>query len=224
MTTTRRTFMRQVGVTLAGLLVSGCVPASQPGFRPSPSPAAYPTCYAPAAEGSLLRNRHRSTPGHWSALRACWLDLADRRLDAADSKGFGRALLGRHRDALAALAAAGALEPDVAGHIGVAFEEAMTHVQRKQATCCEPTPQGAANPYPPREEVVTRAAALAEMAGRSGIAAETVAIIQAALARDMAWLEQFRAGEHPGEVASLEATPAEIEAARVLVALLLETQ
>ena len=112
----------------------------------------------------------------------------------------------------------------MAGYITVAFEEAVKHTQAKQATCYAPLPQDAANPYPPREEVVTQAAALAEMAERSVIAPETVAAARAALARDMAWLDQFRAGGDPGEVTALEATPAEIEATRVLVALLAETQ
>jgi hypothetical protein len=70
--------------------------------------------------------------------------------------------------------------------------------------------------------VVTQAAALAEMAGRSGIAPETVAVARAAPARDMAWLDQFRPGGSPGEVTTLEVTSAEVKAARAPVELLLE--
>jgi hypothetical protein len=232
MNTTRRTFMRQVGVTVAGLLVSGCVPAPSSTTPPIVTKivsreVTVVSCYIPIEveeEAPASSESKADAAERWNALHACWLDLADSRLNTADSTGFGKALLGRHRDALAELVAAGTLEPDVAGHIGVAFEEAVTHVQRKQATCYEPMPQDAANPYPPREEVITQAAALVEMAVRSGIAPETVATAQATLARDMAWLDQFRTGGNPAEVTAMEATPAEIEAARVLVALLLETR
>jgi hypothetical protein len=218
MTTTRRTFMRQVGVTLTGLLVSGCMPG------PAPEVVEKVTCYQVVEELAVTVTPASEASERWQALRACWLELADPRLATVDSTPYAEALRGRHRDALAALVAAQALEQDVAGHIGVAFEEAMSHIQRKLATCYVELEIGEANPYPPREEVVTQAAALAEMAERSAIAPETVAAARTTLARDMAWLDQFRAGGNPDEVTALEATPAEIEAARVLAALLSETQ
>jgi hypothetical protein len=157
-------------------------------------------------------------------VRTCWLELCDSGERAYCEPGFTADLRRRYAGSLSALVARRWVDAAVAGHIGVAFGEAVTHVQRKQTSCYEPIPQGAANPYPPREEVVTQAAALAEMADRSGIAPETVATAQAALARDMAWLDQFRAGGNPGEMAAVDATPVEIEAARVLVALLLKTE
>ena len=68
---------------------------------------------------------------------------------------------------------------------------------------------------------MTQAGALAEMARRSNIDPDTVTRARDAMARDMAWLAQFQAGQAPGELSSIEATPAQIEAARILVELLL---
>ncbi|HSD82495.1 MAG TPA: hypothetical protein VLG46_01475, partial [Anaerolineae bacterium] len=61
---------------------------------------------------------------------------------------------------------------------------------------------------------------LTEMAQRSDIDPATVERARAALARDMAWLAQFRAGENPKDLESIQATPTEIKAARILVDLL----
>jgi hypothetical protein len=147
--------------------------------------------------------------------------LRDPRLPAPGGAAFSHDLLRRHSDALNALQADRQLDADVAVAMAVAFEEAIAHVQRKAAPCYEPVPPGQFNPYASREELATQAAALAEMAERSAINPVTVARAQAALERDLAWLARFRAGLAPAEPAAFMPGPAEVEAARVLVELLL---
>jgi len=221
MNPTRREFMRQVGVTLAGLLLSGCDLASQLTAPQAPTPYQYQTCYIPPMPTDTTPPASESEE-RWRSLRACWLDLRDTRLQSPGDPTFSKDLRRRHADALKALVASQELRADVADEIGIAFEEAVNHVVRKMATCYVPIESREANPYPPREELITQAAALTEMAGHSDIDPATVARARKALARDMAWLAQFQAGQAPGELSSIEATPAQIEAARVLVELLLE--
>jgi len=221
---TRREFMRQVGVTLAGLLLSGCDLTSHLIAPQAPTPDLYPTCYQPPAAAPMPTNTPTPAPAdaeRWRALRACWLDLQDSRLQSPEETEFPKDLRRRHADALKALVAGQELQADVADAISIAFEEAITHVERKMVTCYTPLQPGEANPYPSREELITQAAVLTEMAGRSDIDPDTVARARAVLARDMAWLSQFQTGMQPGELDTIETTPAEIEAARILVELLL---
>jgi hypothetical protein len=157
----------------------------------------------------------------WHALRACWLDLRDPRLPAPDGAALSRDLLRRHSEALDELQAVGQLDSDVAAAMGVAFLEAVVHVQRKMATCYEPLPPGQPNPYVSRDDLTTQAAALTEMAERSAIDPLTVTRARATLERDIAWLAQFQAGKQPGKLDEIRAMPAEVEAARLLVELLL---
>jgi hypothetical protein len=237
MTTTRRTFMKQIGVTLAALLASGCLP---------PTPPPTPMCYAPAAPTTAPASTSTPTPAptpypmptcyaappptapavetneNWEALRVCWLDLKDPRLGSSGGAAFSSELLRRHRDALTRLQTAGQLDSEVASAMVIAFDEATVHVQRKMATCYEPLPPGQPNPHTSREELTTQAATLTEMAARSVIDPATVARARAALERDLAWLAQFQAGRQPGELEEIRATPAEVEAARLLVELLLK--
>jgi hypothetical protein len=67
-------------------------------------------------------------------------------------------------------------------------------------------------------------ALLEEMAARSEIDPPTVAQARAALERDIEWLEQFQAGQVPGSWEQIGADPTAIEAARILVELLLGRQ
>ncbi len=219
MTTTRRSFMRHVGATLGALLASSCTCYAPLTYTPVSSPVPYPTCYVAPVEPPTPE-----AAAEWEALRACWLDLQDTRLISADGAAFSVELRNRHADALGALRTGGQLDANVAAAIAVAFDEAVTHVQRKMATCYEPLEPGEPNPYTSREELTTQAAALAEMAERSRIDPVTVARAQEALERDMAWLARFQGGQKPGEPESIEATPAEVEAARVLVELLLNRE
>lgn len=224
MMTTRRTFIRQVGVSLAATLTSGCMRTCYTPAPPTQMPT--PTCYVPAAP-TLTPD---VTDSRWRDLRACWLGLRDRRFEPGQSvdgdryaraEELGKTLHQRHQAALDALVADGSLSAEVAAEIGVAFEEALNHLQSKLATCYAPLAPGEANPYPPREDLNAQAAALAEMAQRSNIDQATVAKAQAALERDIAWLAEFHATRQAGDINTIAASPAEIEAASILVELLL---
>ena len=116
MTASRRIFMRQVGVTLTGLLVSGCVSG------PAPEVVEKITCYVvpmkQEAKGVVTQMVEKqvekvvtATPPsevseEWQALRACWLDWPTSAWTPRTAPGR-KTLLARHRDALAALVAAG---------------------------------------------------------------------------------------------------------------------
>jgi hypothetical protein len=62
------------------------------------------------------------------------------------------------------------------------------------------------------------------MAQRSAIDPATVARARAALEKDVAWLSLFQAGQQPGDLNVIQATPTEVKAASILVALLLGQQ
>jgi hypothetical protein len=155
---------------------------------------------------------------HWGTLRDCWLSLKNKQLQSYEETDFSRELRQRHAQALDALVAGGELEAAVAQEIGVAFEQAIAHIQRQMATCYIALPPI----FTPREDLVQQAAALTEMAGQSNLESATIAQAQAALERDIAWLSQFGAGQQPGELETIQAAPEEIEAARILVWLLLK--
>jgi hypothetical protein len=150
-------------------------------------------------------------------LRACWLDLTNPKLKVPQDRAFVKDLSQRHADALKALVDGKELDVAVAAEIGVAFEQAVAHTRRQLATCYE----AISSEFAPREDLMTQAAALTEMAQRSSIDPSTVARARAALERDMAWLSQFQAGQKPGELSYIQVTPTEAEAARILVELLL---
>ena len=219
MTPTRRSFMRQVGVSLAALLASGCVPSI---VKPTP------TCYAPQLQ---LIPTPAEQSGPWGDLRACWLALGDPRFLAKQiddwvaaeraANAFAATLRERHQIALDALVADGALSATVAVEIGTAFQEATDHLSGRFVSCYAPQQPGEISPRPTREELTLQAAALTEMAQRSDIDPGTVAKAQATLERDMAWLAQFRATRQPDDISTITASPAEIEAADILVELLL---
>jgi len=225
MKTTRREFMRQVGVSLAALLLSGCdwisrlvspTPTPGPARTPKPStptPYPYPTCYvAPAPTFFEPRGNER-----WYALRACWLDLRDPRLQLSENADLVASLRRRHVEALDALVTNQEMRADVADEIGVAFEQALAHIERKVAVSGEAIPREPT----PRRILTRQAMALAEMTQSNPIAKRTIDRAQAALERDMAWLSQFRSGLQSCPSEDLVVTPAEVEAARILVQLLL---
>ena len=137
---------------------------------------------------------------------------------SSEDTDFSNDLRRRHADALETLVADKILQADVADAMSVAFEQAIAHIQRQTVACCyEPLPPE----YMPRQNLTTQAAVLTEMVLRSGIDWDTANRAQAALERDMAWLSQFQAGKKPGQLESIEVTPAEVEAAHILVHLLL---
>jgi hypothetical protein len=202
MKTTRREFIRRVGIALGSLMTVRCV-----------------TCYEPIPETFPPSLTDTPLAPDWAALRACWLDLDNPELQSFEDTDFSRELHRRHEDALAALVAGGELDAAVADEIAAAFEEAVAHVQRQQASCYIALPPE----FTPRENLVQQAQILEEMAEQGDLDAETVAQAQEALERDIAWLARFHAGELPGEM-EIEVTPQAAEAARILVELLLGDQ
>jgi len=203
MKTTRREFIRRVGVALGSLMTMRCV-----------------TCYAPNPEPLTPSPSDTPPTPDWATLRECWVDLDNPALQSFEDTDFSRDLRQRHDDALTALVESGEIDASVADEITAAFEEAIAHIQRQQATCYIALPPV----FAPREDLVQQAAILEEMATEGDIDPETVAQAQAALEQDIAWLAQFHAGEVPSELDEIEVTPDAAEAARVLVKLLLGDQ
>jgi hypothetical protein len=156
----------------------------------------------------------------WAELRACWLDLGSPELQSFEDNDFIRDLRRRHDDVLTALVASGELDQTVVDEIAAAFEEAIAHVQRQQATCYIALPPE----FTPRQDLMQQAELLTEMESEGDIDPETVAQVQAALERDIAWLTKFHAGEAPEDWDGIEITPDAAEAARILIALLLGQQ
>jgi hypothetical protein len=203
MKTTRREFIRRVGVALGSLMTMRCV-----------------SCYAPAEMTLISSTASPNASPNWDTLRACWMDLDNPALQSFEDTDFSRDLRQRHDDALAALVESGELDAAVANEIDTAFEEAIAHIQRQQATCYIGLPPV----FAPREDLVQQAAILEEMATEGDVDPGTVAQAQAALERDITWLTQFHAGEEPGELEGIEITPEAAEAASILVELLLGDQ
>lgn len=201
MATSKRSFIRYVGLMLGSILATRCAPTCYTQTPPTPTPL---------SSGDPL----------WEALRVCWMDLQDPRLQTFEDTDFTRELRRRHADALAALVAEEGLHPTVAENIGIAFEQGMAHVQRQMASCYMLIPPE----FAPREELVNQVAVLGEMAATSEIDPSTVARAQEALERDIAWLAEFEAGMVPEELDDVHAGWEEVEAARILVELLLYGQ
>jgi hypothetical protein len=139
-------------------------------------------------------------------------------LQSFEDNEFIVALRQRHQEALQKLVEFGDLEPAVAEEIEVAFGQAIAHIQRNMATCYIALPAE----YYPRADLLSQEALLEEMAAQSDIDPATVEQARAALARDIEWLAQFEAGQVPGALEEIEPDPHAIEAARILVELLLE--
>jgi hypothetical protein len=226
MGTTRREFMRDVGISIAALLAMRCT-------------SCQPTCYTPVPPTPSGRG------SEWDRLRQPWLDLDLLARDAQDSER-GQATLDRlkaeHRAALDALVSAGQIEPAVADEMQIAFEGAAWHIWRANApmTCYVPSigpeywVQGASN-------LARQADVLTEMASAADLDPNTVAEAQAAIEQDIAYLslpeeeqqaiiervmaEAGTGGEYPAlwEL-DLEVSPESAEAARLLVDLLLGRQ
>lgn len=212
--------MRVLGATLASLLTSRCTP----------------TCYIPVTAGPTGQE------DPWDSLRRPWEDLD---LLARDAKDMERGeatrdrLIAEHRAALDALVASGELAPAVADDLQAAFDGAARHVWRANApiTCYLPAP------YPEygvegSRDLARQAEILAEMAAQSDLDPQTVAEAQASIERDIAFLampaeEQqalinavVEAGGDSRDWPTLaeldlEIPPESMEAARILVELLL---
>jgi hypothetical protein len=213
MRSTRRDFIKSVGIAIASLVMARCIPFG--------------------GKSDSLRGR----------LRNCWL-----RLDwlAQQAKGnYERGdqarekLAADHRAALDELVAAGELGVAVADQVQVAFTEAAHHVWRSNApiTCYEAVMMD----YTPASsgQLAQQAGLLAEMAKSGDFDPATVAQAQAAIERDIAFLNLSDAGtqalyeeliEAAGDTydfpsldeLDLDIPPEAAEAARFLVELLSE--
>jgi hypothetical protein len=162
MRVTRRDFTKRLGIALASLVLTRCV---------------------------RLGNGDDSPRGQ---IRDCWSGfnrLAEQtRRDDTRGRGVGDDLVAQHRAALDALVADGSLEPGVADQVQSAFAAAVYHVWRSNtaATCYEPvlvdyTPVSSG-------QLAQQAAILSEMAEGVSLDPAAVAQAQAAIERDIAFL------------------------------------
>jgi hypothetical protein len=198
-----------------------------------------PTCY------TVVPTPTPSPPAvklsDWDRLRTSWHNLDQLARDAPDLKRGEKTrerLVADHRKALDNLVKAGAFDSAIADEMQAAFEGAAYHVWRANApiTCYESVPyyqvEGSS-------DLVRQADLLAEMAEKSAIDEATVAQAQTAIERDVAFLAMsaedqqalvevvVRAAGEGGEVPTfaeldMGIPPESVEAARILVELLLE--
>jgi hypothetical protein len=157
------------------------------------------------------------TDPHWLALRECWLDLEDPRLQSLEQNGFSQELRQRHKKALNTLLQADQIDTSVAQLIGNAFEHLIDHVQQSMSLCYIAMPAYAM----PRGDLMQQLTLLEEMATQGAIEPETVSMARAALERNIAWLAQFESGETPGWLEQVDVAPSSAEAARILVGIFL---
>jgi hypothetical protein len=211
----RREFIKSVGIGFASLILSQCIPFS--------------------SAGDSAKER----------VRACWMKLpwlADQTIDDYEQAQDKRSrLLGDHRASLEELVNAGDISAQVADQLQVAFTEATYHIWRANApmTCYLPAP---GPDYIPSSssQLAIQAEILAELSDKSGYNPDTIAQAQAAIERDITFLnlseEKIQAlysklmedaGSAPNyptfDDLELEVAPEAIEAARFLVELILDT-
>ena len=154
---------------------------------------------------------------HWDALRRCWIELKSIEVDPFGKASEVSDLKQRHTEVVGALVASGELEGVIADEVRVAFDQAVAHAEGKMALCYIAFPIE----YGPRQDLMEQIAVLQEVASQSDIDPATIAQVRAAMGRDIAWLEQFQAGKSPGELGVTEANWASLEAARIIVELML---
>lgn len=162
MSPTRREFLKGLGLAMASLVLTRCVPFGE--------------------EDSSARGR----------LRQCWLQLEKlaqtTQKDYEKGEGIRSELLANHQAALNELTSTGELDAAVAEQVQAAFVEATYHVWRANApiTCYEPMIVN----YKPAsaDQLVKQANLLAEMAESGDLDAGTVAQAQVAIERDVAFL------------------------------------
>jgi hypothetical protein len=266
MSPTRREFIKRVGIALASLMAARCAwPAGK--NTPTPEIVtcyeAVELTDTPQSteqldqQGVILTAiargddvdpevaRRALIAFHRERLRSCWLRfdwLAEQAQDWSDYEKGEQALdqlTTEHRAALDGLVASDGLDRAVATEVQNAFDAAAYHIWRANCgmTCYEPlmmpdyTQSGSS-------QLVVQADLLADLADDAAIDPETIAKAQAAVERDIAFLNLSpeekealydavieAAGEdydYPSfEELELEITPEAAEAARFLVELLL---
>jgi hypothetical protein len=202
MRSTRRDFIKSVGIAIASLVMARCTPFG--------------------GEDDSPRGR----------LRTCWLRLdwlAQKTKETPperyeEGEQARDKLVAEHRAALDDLVAAGEVDAAVADQMQVAFDEAAFHAWRNNApmTCYIELPIE----YGARDDLIRQGELLREAA--SDLDPAVVEEVQAAIARDIAFFEAA-AGPEAGaklleqfEADEIEASPEAVEAAHFLVAVLLE--
>lgn len=232
--TTRRRFIRTVGIAIASLAVSRCTPTPEP------------TCYTVPAFTPTPGSSAGNDDSPRGRLRQCWMsfdELAQQTRDTMDDYEIAEAAMAQlvqdHQAALDDLVLAGDLEQPVADQVQAAFDAAVYHVWRSNApiTCYEAVmidfqPTSSA-------QLVQQAETLDGLAGSSDVPQETLTKAQAAIERDIAFLslpsadvqalyDQLieAAGDkhtYPSfDELELDVTPEAAAAARFLVQLLIE--
>ncbi len=221
MSPTRREFIKHVGVAFASLAMARCVcPISGIGSKDE--------CDSPR---ECLRQ---------SWMRLDWLAQETQEWgDYDQEEQLLSQLIAEHQSALDDVVATGELDADVAIQVQTAFGAAAYHVWRSNApiTCYEPVMVD----YKPTSsgQLAWQAEILVEMAESGDLDPDTVAQAQAAIERDVAFLNlssietqalydelMAAAGDNytfpTFDELELEITPEAVEAARFLVELLLE--
>jgi hypothetical protein len=232
MSPTGREFMRQLGVALASLLATRCTTPEQ-----TPTSTAIPLPVDPTRAAAEVTQQARGDAGE--GVRGAWLALeslaAQTEEDSQRAETLKRRLTRDHRAALDGLVRSGALAEGAAGHVQVAFEEAAEHVWMVAVpVMCYKEVQLDYRPAS-REDLIARTEALAQT---QDVDPETVALAQAAVAQDVAFLALSRDEARslhakiiedtgsgtpipPLEDVELEITPQAMEAAQFLVRALL---
>ena len=158
---TRREFIRQIGILLSSLTVAHCAPLPQ---RGDSSPA---------------------------RLRKCWLGLdrleEQAQTDYERGQEIDDQLQADHRAALDDLVEAGELDAGVAERVQAIFDEALYHIWRSLVTCYESIPMPDYLPAA-RGQLRQQTDLLAEMAAEGDLDPQTVAQAQTTLERDIAFL------------------------------------
>jgi hypothetical protein len=240
MGSSRREFIRNVGVILASLLTTHCFCRTTRYVPTEPTPTPMPTCYTVVPTRTPKPSIGQGKD--WDRLRQPWHDLKRLARDAPDLERGQKTherLVADHQAALDRLVAEGELDPAVADEMQAAFEGAAYHVWRANApiTCYESVPSPDYQ-VESSSDLSRQADLLAEMAEQSGIDQSTVAQAQAAIERDIAFLAmsadaksalietvQEAAGDtwdfpHLTEL-DMDVSPESVKAAHILVELLL---
>jgi hypothetical protein len=187
MTASRRDFMKLFGVSLASLLLTRCR-----AFFPTP----YVSCYTPVAVDYSTPTPDPASLDARGRLRLCWLrfgELAQKTSSGENPQGdgwddpLGNQLSAGHRAALDELLASGELTPPVADLVQEAYDAAVYHVWRSNAsaTCYAPVLVD----YAPASAgaLVQQAGILGQLAAQGTIDPQTLSAAQAALEHDLAF-------------------------------------
>lgn len=196
MTPTRREFIQRLGITLAAF----------------------------AAGQHLFACRYLDPD--WETLRRCWAEMNDHQYlipyegDEEKLPGWGK----EYRAALDSLVRRGLITPEVAENLSAAFGGAAAHISRTWmgGTCYKMDPRSLSRLGTGSD--LLRQTTLLETVSISGdLESSTVDLARAAIERDIAFLQ----GGYDWTAlqdGSIEPTPDEVEAARILVNLMVGAQ